>query len=349
MNKTTTLTKKLGIKYPIIQAPMAGGATTPELVAAVSNYGGLGSLGAGYMEPEDIRITIGKIRKLTDKPFAVNLFIPQTAKATSLQIKSMQEIIRKACPVFNLDNNELLTPYIPDFNKQLQVIIEEKVPIFSFTFGMLLPEQVEYLKQENIIIIGTATNVPEATVLESTGIDIIVAQGSEAGGHRGSFLNRGEYINLIGLISLIPQITEKVKIPIIAAGGIMDRKGIKSIISLGAAGVAMGTAFLTTHESGIHPKYKRALLKYDHDFTILTKAFSGKLARGIYNTFIKRMEKYTDKILDYPIQNKLTQLMRKEASAKNNEEFMSMWAGQGMPLCKSQSVEELMQDLCNSK
>ena len=342
------LMQKLGIKFPIIQAPMAGGATTPELIAAVSNYGALGSLGAGYMEPDDIRTTIRKIRKLTDKPFAVNLFIPQKAKATSLQIKNMQEIIKKVCPGFDLDYNERLTPYVPNFDKQLQVIIEEDVPVFSFTFGMLSPEWVNQLKRAKITTIGTVTNVLEATTLESSGIDILVAQGSEAGGHRGSFLDQGIYINLIGLMSLIPQVVKKVKIPVIAAGGIMNREGIDAIMSLGASGViAMGTAFLTTHESGIHPKYKGTLLKYEHDFTTLTKVFSGKLARGIHNTFTKRMEKYNDEILDYPIQTKLTQVMRKEAGARNNCEFMSMWAGQGMHLCKSQSVVELMQELCS--
>src|SRR5579863_3582791 len=135
--KINTLIKKLRIKYPIIQAPMAGGATTPELVAAVSNYGGLGSLGAGYMEPEAIRTAIRAIRKLTDKPFAVNLFIPGKAKATSQQIKNMREILKKVWPKFEFNDTEKLTPYTPNYNEQLQVIIEEKVPVFSFTFGML--------------------------------------------------------------------------------------------------------------------------------------------------------------------------------------------------------------------
>jgi nitronate monooxygenase len=157
-----------------------------------------------------------------------------------------------------------------------------------------------------------------------------------------AFLDQGIYINLIGLMALIPQVVEKVKIPVIAAGGIMNREGIDAIMSLGASGVAMGTAFLTTHESGVHSKYKGTLLTYGYDFTTLTKVFSGKFARGIHNTFTKRMEKFTNEILEYPIQTKLTQVMRKEAGARNNAEFMSMWAGQGMHLCKSQSVVELM-------
>ncbi|MCC2626063.1 MAG: nitropropane dioxygenase/trans-enoyl-CoA reductase [Burkholderiales bacterium] len=345
MNEITNLTQKLKIKYPIIQAPMAGGATTPELVAAVSNYGGLGSLGAGYMQPEEIRAAIKQICKLTDKPFAVNLFIPQKARATSLQIKNMRDILKKVCPKFDINDTEKLTPYAPDYNEQLQVIIDEKVPVFSFTFGMLLPEEVEYLKSKRITLIGTATSALEAWILEDVGIDIIVAQGIEAGGHRGAFLGRE---GLVGLLALIPQIISKVKIPVIAAGGIMNRQGIDAALLLGASGVAMGTAFLTTHECGIHPKYKKTLLKSEFDFTCLTKAFSGKLARGICNDFTKRMEKFEDQILEYPIQNKLTQHIRKQAALKNDIEFMSLWAGQGVHLCKEQSATALMQELCKN-
>jgi nitronate monooxygenase len=342
----SVLAQKLGIRFPIIQAPMAGGATTPQLIAAVSNSGGLGSLGAGYMEPNDIRITIKKIRELTNKPFAVNLFIPENYTINPASLNLMQQILLDIGSEIGItDDTDYEAPYAPNFDEQLKIIIEEQVPIFSFTFGIPAKEQIEILKQNNIILIGTATNVSEGLALERDGIDMIVAQGSEAGGHRGTFLPNNSN-NLIGLMSLIPQIVAKVTIPVIATGSIMSRAGVDAVLQLGADGACLGTAFLTTHESGINSKYKEVLLNTKFDDTILTKAFSGKMARGVKNYFIEQMENHIAEILPYPVQNKLTQNLRKKASSTNNINFMSMWAGQGACLCKSISTFDLMQELC---
>lgn len=337
------LTKLLKIELPIIQAPMAGGATTPELVAAVSNAGGLGSLGAGYMTPSDIRVAIGDIRCLTNKPFAVNLFIPELHDQ---QIRSKQQItmchrINEASKALNAPVDIPKPPYAPSFSEQIQIIIEEKIPVFSFTFGLLEQQWIKCLKENGTLIIGTATSLREAYALEKLDVDIIVAQGCEAGGHRGTFIGEPEQ-SLLGGFSLIPQLVDNIKISIVAAGGIMNAKGVLGALTLGARGVQMGTAFLTCVESGIYPAYKKALLSTTHDKTVLTKVFSGKMARAINNQFIMSMKDMEDFCLHYPVQNAMTSPMRQGAAKQNNIEFMSLWAGQSAYLCEDISASDLI-------
>ncbi|HAU1639030.1 TPA: DUF561 domain-containing protein [Legionella pneumophila] len=338
------LAERLGIQFPIIQAPMAGGATTPELVAAVSNSGGLGSLGAGYMKPDEIRQAIIKIRQLTSKPFAVNLFIPEAHHATPEQIQKACDDISLCCTELNIEISPVSKPYSQSFVDQMQILIEEKIPVFSYAFGTLEPMWIKHLKENATFLIGTATTINEAKILEASGIDAIVAQGSEAGGHRGTFIGNAEDA-LIQLSDLIPQIIEKIQIPVIAAGGIMNGKGIVSAMNAGAAGVQIGTAFLSCFEAGITYKYKQTLLSQQQDNTVLTRAFSGKLARGIRNKFITCMDKRKINILDYPIQNALTQVMRQKAREKDNIDFMSLWAGQSAQLCRSMSAGDLINTL----
>lgn len=342
----TKVTKLLNITVPIIQAPMAGGATTPELIAAVSNAGGLGSLGAGYLKADELRKLIKQIRELTDKSFAVNLFIPEKYHATREQIAKAEKAIHASSFELNYTINTTDTTYAPSFDDQMAVIIDEKVPIFSYTFGLLPKSWRDKLKLLNVKLLGTATTLQEAKLLEHTGADMIVAQGTEAGGHRGTFIGQVKDA-LIGIHALIPSVVDHIKIPVIAAGGIMDARAILAALILGAEGVQMGTAFLTCVESGIHTHYKDALLKTTTDNTTLTRAFSGKFARGIVNQFINRMESYSDAILEYPIQNKLTSTMRREAAKANNIDFMSMWAGQAAYLCKDLPAAKLLQELQN--
>ncbi|KTD02213.1 NAD(P)H-dependent flavin oxidoreductase [Fluoribacter gormanii] len=340
----TRLTEKIGLKYPIIQAPMAGGATTPELVAAVCNAGGLGSLGAGYMPPDELKDALKTIRKLTNKPFAVNLFIPERYHASAEQIRKSCTDIKQSCLELNIEIEPVLEPYAQSFEEQINVLIQEKIPVFSYAFGLLDSKWITKFKRNRTVLIGTATTLAEARELEECDIDAIVAQGSEAGGHRGTFISKAED-GLIGLFSLIPQLVDQIDLPIIAAGGIMDGRGIAAALKLGSEGIQMGTAFLSCFESGIPEVYKRALLSQQQDNTVLTRAFSGKLARGIRNQFIDRMHVRTANILDYPIQNALTGLMRKKAKELDNIDFMSMWAGQSAPLCRSTSVKELISTL----
>lgn len=345
MKPMAAIAKILGSQFPIIQAPMAG-STTPLLVAAVSNAGGLGSLGGAYMQAEALRDAIRKIRELTDHSFSINLFIPNEhpASAQQEQIQQSCKMIEQASPELNYKTHPVPAPYSPDFDEQMQVIIEEKVPVFSFIFGLLSETWITKLKKNKTIIIGTATNVPEAILLEKSDIDMVVAQGSEAGGHRGTFIGDKEG-GLIGLFSLLPQLVEQIKIPVIAAGGIMNGKGIAAAHLLGASAVQMGTAFLTCNESEISTKYKQLLLETKKDSTVLTSAFSGKFARGIKNKFIERMSNHKKYILPFPIQNAMTRGMRNEAGKQNCTDFMSLWAGQSANLCREISVAKLMREL----
>ena len=343
------MTELLNIKYPIIQAPMAGGITTSTLVAEVSNSGGLGMIGAGYMTPVQIREQIREIKKLTSNPFGINLFVPNEFRVTENEIKSSNQLldpIRQQLHLPQQDNFE--PPYFEsvfeEFIQQIKVVMEEKIPICSFTFGIPSREWMTELKKSNIILIGTATTVTEAVENEKAGMDIVVVQGSEAGGHRGNFINRSQESS-IGLMSLIPQVVDNVSIPVVAAGGIMDGRGLIASKCLGAMGVQMGTAFLTCIESGAHKVHKEAILHAKEDETILTRSFSGKWARGINNKFIIEMKKHEAFLPDFPIQNTLTQDIRKASILQNKQDFTSLWSGQSPRLAKNQTVESLIQTI----
>ncbi|WP_394140931.1 NAD(P)H-dependent flavin oxidoreductase [Cytobacillus oceanisediminis] len=338
------LTEKLGIQYPVFQAPMAGGMTTPRLISEVSNSGGLGNMGAGYMNSDEIREDIRKIRSLTDKPFGINLFVPNLeVSAQKEEISRMGEVLTKYSSELGIKVKPLLPKkdYGTLYEKQLEVVMEERVHVCSFTFGIPDSNVIRELKKQGTVIIGTATNVNEAVEWEEAGVDLIVAQGSEAGGHRGTF--HKEESGLVGSMALIPQVADAVSKPVVAAGGMMDARGIAAAMMLGAAGVQLGTVFLPCRESGANPLYKDALLNATEEQTVLTKAFSGKMARGISNRFTEEMEEQP--VLPYPLQNDLTASLRKQAAKLVRPEFMSLWAGQGVRMAEDITVKELMQKL----
>jgi nitronate monooxygenase len=346
---TNEMTKLLKIDYPIIQAPMAGGVTTSHLVAEVSNSGGLGMIGAGYMNPAQIRDQIKEIKQLTSNNFGINLFVPNEFNSTDDEINLAEQLLKPMKEQLNILTGD--TPEIPnsnnlikDFNEQINVILEEEVPVVSFTFGIPSKEVMEELKQKNIILIGTATTVEEAIEIEKNGMDIVVVQGSEAGGHRGNFI-QGYQESLVGLMSLIPQVVDNVSIPVIAAGGIMDGRGLMASICLGAKAVQMGTAFLTCIESGAPMVHKEAILHSTEDQIVLTKTFSGKWARGINNQFIEEMHMHENSLPAFPIQNTLTQSIRKASASQNNPAYMSLWSGQSPRLAQTQTVAGLMKSI----
>ncbi|MBW8348790.1 nitronate monooxygenase [Bacillus sp. IITD106] len=342
------LTKLLHIDYPIIQAPMAGGISTKALVSSVSNHGGLGMIGAGYLNPSKTREQIREVRQLTTNHFGVNLFVPTAFQRSDEKIRLANDLLGPIHDLLEIEKNEIPSPtyegLVESFNSQVGVVIEEKVPICSFTFGIPSIEIIDRLKKHNIIVIGTATTVKEAMEIEKAGMDMVVVQGSEAGGHRGTFIHDHQE-SLVGLMSLIPQVVDHVKIPVIATGGIMDGRGMMASLCLGAKGVQMGTAFLTCMESGAHPLHKEAILQSTENQTVLTRAFSGKWARGINNKFIEDLHEHETVLPDFPIQNSLTQDIRKAASMQNNREFLSLWSGQSPRLAKKQTVEMLMKKI----
>lgn len=335
------ITKQIGIDYPIIQAPMAGGITTSKLVSSVSNAGALGMIGAGYMNPEQLRQLIREIKELTTRPFGVNLFIPEQSKVSDKEIKEANKLLQPFREALGMESELTTGQNVSTFEENLKVVIEEQVPVCSFTFGVLSKDVIRELKKHNIIVIGTATTVNEALINENVGMDAVVVQGSEAGGHRGSF-SKDFQESLVGLMALVPQAVDQVNIPVIASGGVMDARGVIASMFLGAEGVQMGTAFLTTIESGAHEQHKKAILRSNEDETMLTTVFSGKPARGINNQFMIELKRHEDLIPGYPIQHYLTSHIRKEAAKQSNPEFMSLWSGQGTRLSKHQSVNELI-------
>ncbi len=235
----------------IIQAPMAGGITSPALVAAVSNAGGIGSFATGYLSTADVKQGIQSIKALTKHPFAVNLFIPNNPIQNTVQAQCYQDALNQLGCELNLpEAHELPTALVPEdnFQSMIDVLLEEKISIVSFTFGNLPPDLIKAFKSNGSYLMGTATSLEEARLLADSGIDAIVLQGHEAGGHRGGFLTPTEHASM-GTMALISQVVKQIKQPLIAAGGIMDGSGIAAACALGASGVQMGTAFLTTAES----------------------------------------------------------------------------------------------------
>lgn len=340
----TNVTERLKIRYPIIQAGMAG-ATTPELVSEVSNSGGLGTLGAGYMAPDVIRRNIGRIRELTDRPFGINLFVPGTLESDPNKIRESNRLLRPIREKLHLNDPPLLGTSTSDvFSEQLAVVLEARVPVCGFTFGIPDKEVMHQLKKKGILAVGTATTVEEAVLNQRAGMDMVVAQGSEAGGHRGTFAAPFE-TGMIGTMALIPQVADSVHIPVVAAGGIMDGRGVLAALVLGAGAVQMGTAFLTCDESGANYFHKKRILEAAETDTALTAAFSGKPARGIRNAFIQYMNTYESGLPNYPIQDTLTRDIRREAVRQCHPEWLSMWCGQGVRLSRRFSVSELMKQI----
>jgi nitronate monooxygenase len=341
------LTRLLGIEYPIIQAPMAGGVTTSQLVAAVSNAGGLGMIGAGYMTPEQLREQIRELKSLAEKNFGVNLFVPESYVVDKEKIAAANNFLQPVLQELDVVEERKLPSFEQDlkkFHEHVKVVIEEKVPVCSFTFGVPAPDIMARLKEHSIIVIGTATTVEEAMINERAGMDAVVVQGVEAGGHRGSFHDEDKQ-SLIGLMSLIPQTADRLRVPIIAAGGIMDGRGLMAAKCLGAQGVQMGTAFLVCEESGANQIHKDAIIQGTEDKTVLTKAFSGKMARGLKNRFTEKMKEVEEDLPAYPLQNELTKAIRKASATKGTQEYMSLWAGQSPRLAQQLTARQLIEKI----
>ncbi len=341
MHRYQNFASTLGIEHALILAPMAGGTSTPALVAAVSNAGGLGSMGAGYMRPAQIAESIAQIRALTARPFAVNLFAGGSDGTGARDPRRMLELMMPHHARLGLPAPTTPDDFLPRFEEQVQVVLDAKVPIFSFTFGIPAPDLIAKLKARGTRLMGTATTVAEARALHTAGVDAIIAQGSEAGAHRGTFLAPSED-SLIGTMALVPQVADATPLPVIASGGIMDGRGIVAAAALGASGVQMGTAFLTCPESGASPAYKNAVLAARDDATLLTRAFSGRMARGLANAFALEMKEHTRDLLSYPAQNNLTRPMRTAAAKLGDADRLSLWAGQAAPLARAMPAADLV-------
>lgn len=329
----TALTRLLGCDVPIVQAPMAGGGDTPQLVAAVANAGGFGCIGAAYLDAEQIDAAARAVRALTARPFGINLFAP-----TTLGDGANAEVALGRLAAYYRELGVTLpslpaSPRSDAFAEQAAAALDSGASVLSFTFGLPPDAIVAAARARRVTLVGTATSVAEAQALERAGVDAIVAQGVEAGGHRGTFL--GDFAAAqVGTITLVPLIADAVGVPVIASGGIMDGRGIAAALALGAAGVQLGTAFLTCVEAGVADVYKDAILRAAETDTQVTRAFSGRPARGIVNRFLKEVDATADTIAPFPLQNALTRPLRSAAAKQGRAEFLSLWAGQGAPLAR---------------
>lgn len=344
MNSSSRLTARLGIRHPIVQAPMAGVAT-PELAAAVTNAGGLGSLGIGASTPAQARKMIEQAQALTSGPFNVNVFCHEPARRDE---STEAAWVQYLAPLFGEAGieppdslGELYTSFIED-DETLAMLLELKPAVVSFHFGIPSAERIAALKEAGIFTMATATCRDEAAIIEAAGIDAIVAQGIEAGGHRGMF-NPEAADQCLSTFVLVRLLAQKTTLPIIAAGGVMDGFGVSAAIESGAAAVQLGTAFVLCPESSANEAYREALKSERAADTRLTKVLSGRPARGIVNRLISFGEASdSPQTADYPVAYDAAKRLNAAASKLGNHEFAAQWAGQGAPMARELPAAELV-------
>jgi nitronate monooxygenase len=333
---------ELGIEHPIILAPMAGSGGTPELVAAVSNAGALGSWGGAYSTSQQILDAAKQIRALTAKPFALNLFAGGYERGGPIDPAPMLSLVAHVH-----ESLRLAPPTLPPnpqnpFEDQLAAVIEARPSVFSFTFGVPSADALARLRRAGIRTCGTATTVEEGKKLEGAGVESIVAQGEEAGAHRGSFLAPFDR-SMVQMRELTRGLVKSVSIPVIASGGIMDGRDIAEVLAAGAVAAQLGTAFLLCPECGAPAPYKQALAAVQGDPTVITRAFSGRPARGLRNKFIDMASGVP--ILPFRQQNDLTRPMRNEAGKQGISDYISLWAGRGAARARQMPAGELVKTL----
>src|SRR5450432_4895509 len=338
------LTAILGIDYPVIQGPL-GGLSSQQLTAAVSNFGGLGSFAAHSMTPGAIKDVIAEIRSLTSKPFAMNLWVSMedAGARTSDENAFNRSLAPLAAHIASLGApRPEYKPYSwMRFEDQVRVLLDERVPVFSFIYGIPPQEILEECRAKHIVTIGAATTPEEGVALQEAGVDAVVASGFEAGGHRSSFLRAAED-SLTGTFSLVPQIADIVDVPVIAAGGIGDARGVIAALALGADAVQMGTVFLACEESGASRLHRETLLGRSAGHTALTRGFTGRLARGIHNRVMEELNRNGTEILPYPLQRELVRNLAIAAEAAGRADLVPMWAGQSANLSTCTDVSAFL-------
>ena len=335
----TALTQRLGLDHPIIQAPLAGGGDTPALVAAVCEAGALGCIGAAYLTPAQIVEAARAVRARTARPFGINLFAPLPTPAL---VPEPGPALARLAPFYA--ELGLPPPTLPasegyTFDEQLAVALDSGAAVFSFTFGILPAHTIEAIKGRGMLLLGTATTVEEAVVLAQAGVDAIVTQGSEAGGHRGTFATTFD-TGMVGTLALVPQVVDAVRVPVIAAGGIVDRRGVVAALALGASAVQVGTAYLFTPEAKIHAVYRAALNGRDRA-TAITNVFTGRPARGIVNRLMRDLGAMSNLPPPFPTAADALAPLRRAAEASGRDDFSPLWAGESFPLAKPMSAAAL--------
>lgn len=335
--------QQLGVAIPIVQAPMAG-VSTPDLAAAVSNAGGLGSIGIGATDAAGARAMIDAVRARTTRVFNVNLFVHATAIADEEREARWLEALR---PLFARYDAEppprLRTIYtsFADDDAMLAMLVETAPPVVSFHFGVPSPDRIAALKGAGCRLMATATSVAEARLIEAAGIDMVVAQGWEAGGHRGVF-DPASPDDRLGTVALTRLLIRHTSLPVVAAGGIMDGAGVRAALALGAAAAQLGTAFIACPESGADDAYRAALAGDAADHTVMTRAISGRPARCLANLFTQWGMTNGDEAPAYPIAYDAGKALNAAARKAGQSGFGAQWAGQGAPLHRAMPAAALV-------
>jgi nitronate monooxygenase len=338
------LTELFGIDVPIVLGPF-GGLSSVELTVAVSDGGGLGSFGLYGYAPERIHDTIGRLRAATDRPIAVNLWWPRGDEVGPSGV-DLDPVLDAMAPLFEaagVARPELPAEFLPALADQLDAVFAARPDVVSVVFGAPDAATVARAREHGIRLVGTATSVAEAVALEDAGVDAVVATGMEAAGHRVSFL-RDPAESLVGTFALVPQVVDAVSVPVIAAGGVADRRGVAAALALGAEGVQVGTAFLRTRQSAATAAHRAAIAAAQDTDTVLTRAMSGRLARGIPNRAVREIEA-ADAIAPFPAQNWLTGVFRAAAAAAGEGELLSLWAGQAAGLAQLDDAADVLSEL----
>jgi nitronate monooxygenase len=330
----TALCDLLGVEYPIIQAPMAG-TSTAELAAAVSEAGALGSFGHAYTAADAMRAEVAALRARTSRPFNMNLFVaPQPGEAPLEEQRAAIAAVRPLFEQHGLTVPERVPPpYAPELGAQLEAICGLRPAVCTIHLGELPPAMLARIRGLGIRLGSAATSVREARHLEGLGADFIIAQGGEAGGHRGTFLGPWEHA-MTGTLALVRQIVRAVRVPVVAAGGIVDGAGIAAVLALGAQAAQLGTAFVVCPESAAPDVHRKAIVDMDGDETAITDAFSGKPARGVRNRFIETAERERWPLLPFPAHAKLTAPLRQASARAGSADFFSAWSGQAGSLAR---------------
>ncbi len=348
MWNNTKATELLGIHYPIMQGPFGGNLSSVELTATVSNAGGLGGYGAYTLSPHEIIEVDQQLKAATNKPYNLNLWVSDTdAPVGGITDEQYKEVKKAFQPYFDeagMPFPEKPIPFHSRFENQVEVILDLKPKVFSFMFGVPSAAILEECHRRGIVTVGAATTLDEAIFLESAGVDMIIASGFEAGGHRPSFLATAES-SVTGSFVLLQLISEKVKVPVIAAGGIATGKGVAAALTLGASAAQIGTAFLATDESNALPIHRKMLFSDAAKYTTLSRAFTGRLGRGITSRIAREILGKEQQILPFPLQTTLMAPLRKAALEQQKWDMILFWGGQIAPILKHNKADALMASL----
>ncbi len=344
----TKATEILGIQYPILQGPFGGNLSSVELIATVSNAGGMGGYGAYTLSPQEIIDVDRQIKAATNKPYNINLWVSDTdAVDGTISDEQFEQAKKLFKPYFDEAGIEMPVkpaPFKTRFENQVEVILDIRPEVFSFMFGAPSADILEQCRKLGIVTVGAATTLDEAIFLENAGVDMIIASGFEAGGHRPSFLSSAE-TSTTGTFVLLQLIKEKIRIPVIAAGGIANGKGIAAALALGADAVQIGTAFLATNESNVLPIHRKMLFSDAAKYTTLSRAFTGRLGRGITSRIAKDLVNKEIGFLPFPLQTTFMSSLRKAALDQEKWDMVLFWGGQISPILKHTRAKELMNSL----